>query len=290
MELKGIAALQSDRLNLFCIGGYVPRRKEGCDLIDYTSTLVRAKLGIHWQRKNIRGNPFANRKGSCWILKMTVGFLQVKRNRIMNTSSNSRFGQILLKSFALPYANHIQVIDRPRRIRTERRHYTVHGCESLVITVGNFWAVSIPFGQMAKFGGEKTGLQGIEAAVVAFDLVIILLGLAVIAKNAHGLSHGLVVSGYGTSFSARAKILSGIKAERGSVAHTSRFFPCVCRLGEVLSAVRLASIFDNNEFVFASESKYRIHISGLAIDMDRNDGGHGRLQLAVNERAGFRVQ
>src|SRR5258707_5494386 len=51
----------------------------------------------------------------------------------------------------------------------------------------------------------------------------------------------------------------------------------------------LASILDNNEVVFASESKYWIHVSGLAVDMDRNDGGHGRLQVPVDEPAGFRV-
>src|SRR6267154_5616687 len=143
---------------------------------------------------------------------------------------------------------------------------------------------------MAKFGGEKAGLQSIEAAVVAFDLVVILLGLAVIAKNAHGLSHGLVVSGYGTCFSARPKILSRIKAERSCVAHTSRFFPRVCGLGKVLSPMRLASILDNDEIIFASESKNWIHISGLAINMNRNDSGYGRLQLPMDEPAGFRVR
>src|SRR6267142_3789787 len=143
---------------------------------------------------------------------------------------------------------------------------------------------------MAKFGGEKTGLQGIEAAVVAFNLVVILLGLAVIANNAHGLSHGLVVSCYGASFSAGPKILSRIEAESSCVPHTSGLFPSILRLGEVLSPMRLASILNNNEVVLAGESKYRIHISGLAVDMDRNDSGHGHLQLPVNERGGFRVQ
>src|SRR5258705_13043078 len=51
----------------------------------------------------------------------------------------------------------------------------------------------------------------------------------------------------------------------------------------------LASILDNNEVVFASESKYWVHVSGLAVDMDRNDGSHGRLQVPVDEPAGFRV-
>lgn len=44
---KKFAALESDLLNLFYIDGHVSRRKEGRDLGDHTSTLVRAKLGIH---------------------------------------------------------------------------------------------------------------------------------------------------------------------------------------------------------------------------------------------------
>src|SRR6266436_3664735 len=143
---------------------------------------------------------------------------------------------------------------------------------------------------MAQLGGDKAGLESIEAAVITFDLVVILLGLTVVAKYAHGLSHGLVVSGYGTCFSARAKILSRIKAECGCVAHASRFFPRVCGLGKVLSPMRLASILDNDEIIFASESKNWIHISGLAINMNRNDGGYGRLQLPMDEPAGFRVR
>src|SRR3982074_1337066 len=51
----------------------------------------------------------------------------------------------------------------------------------------------------------------------------------------------------------------------------------------------LASILDNNEVIFASESKYWVHFSGLAVDMNRNDGGHGRLQVPVDEPTGFRV-
>src|SRR5258707_10174094 len=117
-----------------------------------------------------------------------------------------------MKGIAVKNANHIQVIDRDREIGAKRSDDAIHGRKPLVVTLGHFLALAIPASEVAKFDGKETGLQRIEATVVAFDLVIILLRLAVVAKHAHGPGHAFVVGGYPPSFSTRSAACPWVEA------------------------------------------------------------------------------
>src|SRR5580700_3687341 len=100
---------------------------------------------------------------------------------------------------------------------------------------------------MAKFDSEKTGLHGVEAAVVALDVVVILFRLAMLAQHAHLASHFFVIRGRGAAFSTGAKILTGIEAERADMPHGTCFSPAILFLGEIFRAMGLAGIFNHDE-------------------------------------------
>src|ERR1700730_7474147 len=119
------------------------------------------------------------------------------------------------------------MIDSVREIRAKGSDHATHGRKRLVVTLGDFLAVATPVGKMAKLYGEQARLQGIKATVVTLELVIILLRLAVIAKHAHGPSHGFIVSGYCPGFSARSEIFTRIEAESRCVTNAAGFSPSV---------------------------------------------------------------
>ena len=77
----------------------------------------------------------------------------------------------------------------------------------------------IPFRQMAELHAEQACLQSVEPPVVSLDVVIILLGLAVIAQDAHLACHFFAIRRDRASFSASAEILSRIKTKSRGVAH-----------------------------------------------------------------------
>src|ERR1035437_10069837 len=100
-----------------------------------------------------------------------------------------------------------------------RKNYAFRRAEKSLITLGSFLAFTIPLRQMAEFHTEKTSLHRIEATVVAFDIVVILFGLAVLAQHAHLTSHFFVVRSSGAAFSARSKIFAGVEAECTDMSH-----------------------------------------------------------------------
>src|ERR1700730_6973611 len=99
---------------------------------------------------------------------------------------------------------------------------------------------------MTKFDREKTGLHGVEAAVVAFDIVVILFRLAMLAQHAHLTSHFFVIGGSCAAFSAGSKILTRVETERADMPHGTCFSPAILFLGEIFRAMGLAGIFNHD--------------------------------------------
>src|ERR1700741_727528 len=85
----------------------------------------------------------------------------------------------------------------------------------------------VPVRKVPKLYGQPSGLDGIESTVVALNIVVILLRLAVIANHLHALSHLFIIGRDGATFAAGTKILSRIKTERSRLADGARFFPSV---------------------------------------------------------------
>src|ERR1700723_3141856 len=104
---------------------------------------------------------------------------------------------------------------------------------------------------MTEFYAQDARLQGIEASVVALDIVIILLRLAVFAKHAHFLGDRFTVGGCRARFAACAQILSWVKAEGRSVAHRAGFPPAIFLLRKILGAMSLTGVFHHDQVVAA---------------------------------------
>src|ERR1700727_1490451 len=120
---------------------------------------------------------------------------------------------------------------------------------------------------MFEFDVQKPSLDRVQSAVIAFDVVIVLLGLAVIAKHTHAGRDGGIVRGGCTSFPACPKILAWVKAESGRVAHRPGLLPAVLPSRKVLRTVCLAGILDNKNAILVRQLKNSVHVSHLAIEM-----------------------
>src|SRR5579862_305175 len=123
---------------------------------------------------------------------------------------------------------------------------------------------------MTQFHAEPSRLDRIETAVIALDVVIILLRLAVIANHLHPLGHFFIVGDCGARFSARSKILARVETERRRSAHGAGLFPGAFLARKILCAMRLAGIFDHHQAVLFGQSENRIHVGGLAIEVNWN--------------------
>ena len=98
-------------------------------------------------------------------------------------------------------------------------------------------------------------MDRIQAAVIAFHFVIILLALAMVAQHAYLASHGCVVGGHRAAFSARTEILSRIEAECRRDTHGTGFSPAILAFREILSAVGLAGVLNHHQVVLFGDGQ-----------------------------------
>src|SRR5271157_6563151 len=100
---------------------------------------------------------------------------------------------------------------------------------------------------MPELDAQNAGLNRIQPAVVPFHIVIVLLGLAMIAKHLDSARNITVVGRDGARFAASPQVLAGIKTEPRSDAHRSDLFPGALFLREVLRPMGLAGIFHHSQ-------------------------------------------
>src|SRR5271166_1177790 len=112
---------------------------------------------------------------------MRVSFLLVQGHGIVNAGVNFGVRQMLLQSGAIQHADHVEVIDVAGSVGLQRGNHAFGFAEEMLIALGGFLTPASPVCQMTQLYGEKARLQGIKATVVALNIVIILLGLAMIA-------------------------------------------------------------------------------------------------------------
>src|SRR6516164_3258512 len=93
--------------------------------------------------------------------------------------------------------------------------------------MGKCAARFVPIGKVAQFDGQPASLNGIQSTVVTFEIVVILLRLAVIADHLHAQSHGFIVCGNGSGLTASPEILSWVEAESSSLSDGACFSPSI---------------------------------------------------------------
>jgi hypothetical protein len=132
---------------------------------------------------------------------------------------------------------------------------------------------------------QESSLQGIQPSVIAFDVVVILLRLAVIAQHLDFLSKIFIVRRNRSGFPACAQVLAGIEAKCRCASDRACFHPAVKLSRKVLGPVCLASIFNHDETVPVGDFLNRIHVGGLSVKVYRNDGGDWLAATTANELA-----
>src|ERR1035441_7726197 len=78
---------------------------------------------------------------------------------------------------------------------------------------------------MLQLHRQDASLDRVQAAVIAFDLVIVLAILAMVAEHADFLRQLGIVGGYRAGFSAGPEVLARIEAEGCGPAHGAGFSP-----------------------------------------------------------------
>ena len=165
----------------------------------------------------------------------------------MNPCADASCLQVLLQVFTVLHSDYIKMIDASGPRRFVRRNQALSASEKFVVVFRDFAALPIPLFQITKLHREESGLDRIQPSVVALNVVIVLLRLAVVAEHANFLRQLRVVSCYGSGFAASTQVLAGIKAEGSSFAHGSRFLPTLFFSREILGSVGLAGIFYHHQ-------------------------------------------
>ena len=135
---------------------------------------------------------------------------------------------------------------------------------------------------------QQACLNRIQPAVVAFHVVIVLRGLAVVAQHLHGLRDGGIVRGGRARFAAGSQVFPRIKAEGRGSSHRSRLHPAVVLSRKIFGAVRLAGVLNHDQTVALRQFQNRIHVGHLPVQMDRNDGRDRASTAAADQRCPHR--
>src|SRR5215470_5866560 len=98
---------------------------------------------------------------------------------------------------------------------------------------------------MAQLHRQQSGLNRVEPAVVPFDFVEVLLRRPVVAEDPAASCDSLITGGDSAAFAACAEILARVEAEGCRVTHGSCGAPALLLLREVLRAVGLTGILND---------------------------------------------
>src|SRR5712692_5278768 len=149
--------------------------------------------------------------------------------------------------------------------------------KQFLILVGTLPSALVPAWEVLQLDTQNPGLKGVQAPVVALHVVVVLLCLSMIANHANLLCQFLVVSRDNSRFAARAQILSGIEAKGSRLADRTNLLPTLVTFGEILSAVGLAGILDDDQAVAIGNLLDCVHLGTLSIQVY---GDHRRYRPA----------
>ncbi len=119
---------------------------------------------------------------------------------------------------------------------------------------------------MPELGLEDDGLDGVEAAVDALDLVDVFLERAMVGEQAGLAGEVIVVRDDGPAVPVGAEVLAGIEAERPGDPEG----PGLPAL--VGGEVGLGAVLDQVELVPVADGLDGLDVHGLAVDVDGDDG------------------
>src|SRR5260370_915029 len=194
---------------------------------------------------------------------------------------------MLHQFFSILNSHHKKVINRSGPIWFVRHKdpVTVNCAKEFMITSCCCTAQRIPLGKILKFRLQDSGLDRIKPPVVPFDFVVILLRLPVITQHPRFLRDGLIIGRDRTCFAACTQVLAGVEAEGSSFPDRTGHSPTAFLLREILGAVGLASVFDDDQLVSLSYFHEAVPTGHLSLQMNRHDGCNGLTALVFDHHA-----
>src|SRR5262249_13624579 len=157
---------------------------------------------------------------------LLVAPLQVERQRIVQSRCNALRLQVSGESVSIPEAHHIEVIDRPASFCFERSGDVWNIGQQFVVARRGRATLRVPGLEVWQLRPQKGRLNGVQPPVVALEVVVILLRLAVLPEHPDGPRHLLVVGGDGSALATRAEVLPRLYADSGGPAVRARVWPC----------------------------------------------------------------
>src|SRR6266480_4354290 len=153
---------------------------------DHLILLGTRELGEHRQGNDFSGNTLRRWKIPGLITEVLIGLLLMERNWIVNASTDPGLRQTCLQHFSVLYPYDIEVINTlcPRGFQRQNDGI-LHFRKQLMIAVRKIAPRFIPLGKMREFHRQPSRLNRVQTAVVALDVVVILLRLAVVANHLH---------------------------------------------------------------------------------------------------------
>src|SRR5262250_1469928 len=143
-------------------------------------------------------------------------------DRVVNTGADTLALQKFYQAIAIFSSHDVQVINGSRPCRLKRRLDGLVRCrKELCIFRGTLPALLIPLRQMLQLHVKNSALNGIQASIVAFEVVIILLCLAMVAQHAAVRRNRSVVGCDRAPFAASSQVFARIKAEGSDTPHRS---------------------------------------------------------------------
>src|SRR5687768_10566668 len=112
--------------------------------------------------------------------------------------------QVLCQRLPVPGPDDIEMIDGPAVLRLERHRHVWARRQVLGIPGGGSAALGRPALEMPQLDAQETCLNRIEPAVVALEVVIVLLGLTVLPQHLYRCRDRCIVGGDGNGFTTRA--------------------------------------------------------------------------------------
>ena len=148
-------------------------------------------------------------KSPCMVSKAAIGFLQMERDGVMNTRTDTRCLQIILQPLSILYPYHVEVIDCSRPRWLEWEHHSIIPSKAILgrsrLCLDVHYSILIDDPVLVK----NSCLDRIQPAVVTLYVMVVLLRLAMVAQHAYSLRHVRVVRRNCPSLTTSTRFLPG---------------------------------------------------------------------------------
>lgn len=213
--------------------------------------------------------------------EILVALGEVRRDGIVDDGLYSMVCEVLLEAVAV-FGLDDELVPDVVRVIAELWQADGGILDARKVRGRNALALGVELFQVAELRAQERGLQFVEARVDADKLVVVFLFAAVIAQHAERPRKLFVIRHDGAGVAEGTEILCRVKAETACVAERARHRAAEFR------AMRLGTVLDEAQAVRLRDAADRVHLRGLAIEMDDHDGTRfrrdGRLDACGVER------